>query len=112
MIFTVPYRATTTTTEHFPDLNEFSVVQQEGRPVLHNITRDRIEQTYTNLVFHGGDGATLEMRVFSEAGLRNELANAGFGTVRFHPEPFFQHGVFWHDGLSVPIVARPALQAG
>ncbi len=33
----------------------------------HNHTQDDTEQIYDNLVFHGGDGFTLFMRMFSES---------------------------------------------
>lgn len=38
--------------------------------------------TYENLVFHGGAGATLEHRVFSEESLIRELEKAGFQNLK------------------------------
>jgi hypothetical protein len=62
-------------------------------------------QRYENLVFHGGPGTTLEMRVFSRAALERHFAEAGFRDVRFATEPCLRHGIVWKEPWSVPIVA-------
>jgi SAM-dependent methyltransferase len=106
-IFSVPYTLEAATREHFPDIYKFEVIDRTGaNPILKNITRDGREQVFDNLVFHGGPGATLEMRVFSEAGLMAELKQAGFGTIIIYSEPCWEFGIYWKDAWSLPILAR------
>jgi GT2 family glycosyltransferase/glycosyltransferase involved in cell wall biosynthesis len=106
LIFTVPYSKEGETREHFPELCRYEIVQRDGKPVLKNITRDGRPQIFEDLIFHGGAGATLEMRLFSESSLLHEFAKAGFKRVQIHPDPYFEYGIYWnHDG-SLPIVAR------
>jgi hypothetical protein len=56
-------------------------------------------------VFHGGIGATLEMRQFSLASLEREFAAAGFSRMRVADEVFLPHGIYWPEPWSVPMVA-------
>ena len=63
-------------------------------------------QEFDNLVFHGGAGETLEMRVFSEAGVLEELRHAGFEDIRIRAEPHPDFGIRWEYGWSLPISAR------
>lgn len=105
-IFSVPYTLEAETREHFPDLYKYEVINRAGdSPILKNITRDGREQVFNNLVFHGGPGATLERRVFSQAGLISDLKQAGFDTIKIFSEPFLEFGIYWHDSWSLPIVA-------
>lgn len=66
------------TVEHYPPLLEFSV--REGRHgwVVEGITEDGQSYTSHEVVFHGGPGATVEMRVFGRASVARHLAAAGF----------------------------------
>ena len=64
-IVTVPWRPGGATEEHFPRLHRWEVVGAGSDRVLRNITEDGQRETFDDLVFHGGDGTTLEMRVFS-----------------------------------------------
>lgn len=105
-IFSVPYNKDEATKEHFPDLYDYEIIETEEVYVLKNITRGGVEQTYDNLVFHGGTGATLEMRCFSEASIREEFRKAGFAHVNIYSEPDFEHGVYWSNDCSLPIAAR------
>lgn len=107
LLFTVPYRpGQATATEHFPDLSAAAVVELDGEWVLVNRRRDGTIETRLDLVFHGGDGSTLEMRVFSEAQLRTLLANAGFTDVRIAGEPYAPFGIEYENPWSLPIAAR------
>ena len=65
LLLTVPYGLQPETIEHFPELHEFTLVERDGGCELHNLTKSGVRQTFRNLVFHGGRGSTLEMRVFS-----------------------------------------------
>jgi SAM-dependent methyltransferase len=50
--------------EHFPALNEYRIVSLGKSPVLINRRRDGTLEIRDDLIFHGGSGATLEMREF------------------------------------------------
>jgi len=62
-------------------------------------------QTFTDLVFHGGPGSTLEMRLFSQGDLTREFLHAGFARVRIASEPYLPFGIHWPEPWSVPMVA-------
>jgi SAM-dependent methyltransferase len=104
-IFTVPFLLEPTTREHFPDLHEWSMADHAGTWKLTNRTRDGREQTFDDLVFHGGPGTTLEMRLFSHAALEAEFAEAGFARMRIAAEPYLPFGIHWPEPWSVPMVA-------
>jgi hypothetical protein len=105
-LFTVPFKKEGETREHFPRLHRFSIEQREGKPVLVNRTVEGIEETHEDLVFHGGDGMTLEMRVFSQQDLLRRLQGAGYASVKVCSEHYPPFGVLWPTDFDVPIVAR------
>jgi len=105
-ILTVPYTNKEETIEHFPDLYDFTVVEDHQTFVLRNKTREGVIQEFRNLVFHGGPGTTLEMRAFSENSIIQHLRNAGFHAIKIHREPDFAHGVWWPQPWALPISAR------
>ena len=78
LLLTVPYRIDGRTAEHFPELHEYALASPGGRTVLVNRRRDGSLEVFENLSFHGGDGSTLEMRVFTETSLKEIIAAAGF----------------------------------
>jgi hypothetical protein len=106
MIFTAPYSLEATTAEHFPELHEHTVTQLGEQMVLVNRTREGQVQVFENLIFHGGQGATLEMRKFSEAGLRNLFTAAGFQSVRIFGEDYAPFGIVRNENCSLPLAAR------
>ncbi len=105
-ILTVPYTNNKDTIEHFPELYDFAVVEEHEAFVLRNRTREGVIQEFRNLVFHGGPGTTLEMRVFSENSIVQHLRDAGFQAIKVHREPDFVHGIWWPQPWSFPISAR------
>ena len=107
LVLTVPYALEVEhTVEHFPDLHDWRLEQVGGRHRLLNRRRDGGEEIFEDLVFHGGPGTTLEMRVFSRASLLAELAAAGFRDVRIADEAMPGIGVLWPVTWSLPVVAR------
>lgn len=106
LVLTVPYVKTGQTVEHFPELNDWHIEHRDGRRVLVNKTDDGHCKHYDGLVFHGGEGETLEMRVFSEAGVLDELRCAGFTAIRIHGDPCAEYGIVWPQTWSLPISAR------
>ena len=108
LVFTVPFAMQGDTVEHFPGLHQYTIENRGGTYVLVNTTADGRRQEHANLVFHGGPGSTLELRLFSESGLRRNLESAGFGKIEFHREPCFKWGIYWKAPWSVPITAIAA----
>jgi SAM-dependent methyltransferase len=106
LLLTTPYTIDGKTKEHFPELNEYALASPGGHTVLVNRRSDGTIQTFDHLMFHGGPGSTLEMRVFSEESLKELLAQAGFPEIHIATEnsPAFgvEHGETW----SLPIAAR------
>ncbi|MCK5023771.1 MAG: hypothetical protein KAS04_06345, partial [Candidatus Aenigmarchaeota archaeon] len=105
-IFTVPYTKDVETKEHFPNLHKYEIQGKEGNRVLKNITEEGVEETFNDLIFHGGDGSTLELRVFSESSLIKELNDAGFSNIHIYDKPCYEFGIVWEHDWSLPITAR------
>lgn len=107
-ILTVPYTLEPETREHFPELHKYELSEKENHEFeLRNITQDGRQQNFDNLVFHGGVGKTLEMRVFSQNSLLAELKQAGFESIRICPESCWEFGIYWKDSWSLPLIAQP-----
>lgn len=106
LVFSVPYAKEGETKEHFPDLYQYEIIKRGKSYELRNRTRNGVEQTFRELVFHGGDGFTVEMRVFSQSALLREFREAGFSRVKIYNEPVFQYGIFWDVDWSLPMAAR------
>jgi SAM-dependent methyltransferase len=105
-VFTVPYSLGDGTIEHFPRLHQYAIVPLGDGHVLVNRTREGAVEVHENLVFHGGPGATLEMRIFSESDLKRMLAAAGFGEVRIYSEDCPEFGIVSGGPCSLPMAAR------
>jgi SAM-dependent methyltransferase len=105
LIFSVPFSLASDTVEHFPDLHDYRLIEGNGAWRLENRAADGRLQVFTDLVFHGGPGTTLEMRLFSRAALEREFRAAGFARMRIADEPFPEHGIVWPQPWSVPMVA-------
>jgi len=93
------------TVEHFPDLNEFRVVTLGNRPVLVNRRRDGSLEIRDDVVFHGGSGATLEMREFGLTDLRTKLMAAGFRDVNLLSDNVPEYGILFDSDVSQPLIA-------
>jgi len=112
LVLSVPYMLEEDETrEHFPELFDFQVVERRGRHTLVNRRRDGVVEEFDDIVFHGGPGSTLEMRLFAKTALTRALESAGFTDVRFAGEPVPEHGILWLHSWGLPIVARrPAVK--
>lgn len=106
LLLTVPYRIDGRTAEHFPELHEYALASPGGRTVLVNRRRDGSLEVFENLSFHGGDGSTLEMRVFSEASLKKMIVGEGFTSTRIASEDIPEFGVLHGETWSLPMVGR------
>ena len=105
-IFTVPFQRNGETQEHFPRLHDYRIVDENGSRVLHNTTVDGEEETYSDLIFHGGEGDTLEMRMFSEPDLLRRLIEAGFSSAEVRVPLAPEFGIMWPINWAVPIIAH------
>ena len=106
-IFTVPFTLENEhTVEHFDSLHDFEIIEEDGGHILINTTPDGTSTRYENLVFHGGPGSTLEMRVFSRASVLRELELAGFRDIEIAGDASPRNGIFWDKPWSLPLVAR------
>jgi len=106
LLLTTPYTIDGKTVEHFPELHEYALASPGGRTVLVNRRRDGSLETYENLMFHGGGGSTLEVRVFSQDSLRETILAAGFSDARIASEDFPEFGIRHAETWSLPIAAR------
>lgn len=94
-VFSVPYTRDLVTLEHYPDLHNFQIFSFFGKKILVNLDVKGRYRVYQNLVFHGGEGDTLEMRVFCESDILNYLNVAGFGNICVYDQPDFSIGYYW-----------------
>jgi SAM-dependent methyltransferase len=92
--------------EHFPELNEFRIVQLGDSQVLVHRRRDGSLEVRDDLIFHGGSGATLEMREFGMTALQNKLLQAGFRQIFFLTEDLPVNGILFDHDVSQPLIAR------
>lgn len=93
LLLTVPYTMLPKTAEHFPHLHTFGFVRDKAGMLLINRRRDETIEVYTGLVWHGGEGSTLELRVFAEADLLQILADAGFKDITIWHEDIPKYGI-------------------
>jgi SAM-dependent methyltransferase len=104
LLLTVPYTlGEGGTLEHFPELHRYTVIYTPFGKFLLNLTRDLRVQGFKDLVFHGGTGSTLEMRVFTRDGLLLALEAAGFSRILIHEDPYPEFGILWKTNWSLPI---------
>ena len=94
--------------EHLPDLHEFRIVPLGERSVLINRRRDGSLEIREDLIFHGGSGATLEMREYGISELGGQLLAAGFTSVEFLTANVEEAGVLFDHDTSQPLIARNA----
>ncbi|MDP9148054.1 MAG: methyltransferase domain-containing protein [Acidobacteriota bacterium] len=106
LCITVPSVIADRTDEHYPDLYQYSVIELAGEHVLINRKKNRTLEIHDNLVFHGGIGATLEMRLFAQADLVRKLRGAGFSDVVLQVDPVERFGIVFDGPWSRPLVAR------
>lgn len=108
LALTVPYGFHETTIEHYPELYDYRIEGEGANRVLVNVTQDGREQRFTKLCFHGGDGSTLELRIYSYSDLVRQLGEAGFTDIRLHDADYPEWGIIHQHKLGLPITARAA----
>ncbi|MGH6610978.1 MAG: class I SAM-dependent methyltransferase, partial [Burkholderiaceae bacterium] len=105
LVLTVPFGLEGATVEHFPRLHSFEIVRDGEEATLFNRTVEGDQEVFRDLVFHGGDGSTLEMRIFALPELLAQLQAAGFRDIRVHNETIARFGIVNLDPCSTPITA-------
>jgi hypothetical protein len=94
--------------EHFPGLRQYRVVPLGDDMVLINRREDGTLEIRSDLIFHGGSGATLEMREYGVTALRQQLVGSGFCDVGFLTENLPAIGVYFDRDVSQALIARKA----
>jgi hypothetical protein len=94
------------TVEYYPELHEYSIVPLAGEYVLINRKKDKSLEIHQDLEFHGGIGATLVMRTFSQKDLARKLRGVGFRAVEFLAQDVEGSGIFFEGTWSRPLMAR------
>jgi SAM-dependent methyltransferase len=98
------------TQEHYPELFDYHVAQDNGRWQVRNRTRDGREEVFDNPVFHGGPGTTLEMRLFSGSDLVKRLEKAGFAKVEICRPTVREYGIIFQETWSLPMLAYKSVR--
>jgi SAM-dependent methyltransferase len=104
LVFTVPY-GLEYTREHYPELHDWKLEKNANDITLVNTTKAGQVQTFRDLVFHGGWGEILEMRVFGEKDIARHVHDAGFAHFKImrHDVPAF--GIRIKEPWSCPMTA-------
>jgi SAM-dependent methyltransferase len=105
-IFSTPWHSEGETIEHFPEIYDWQIVRLQTGFVLVNRTRGGVLQTFENLVFHGGPGSTLEIRMFSRDGLLANCRAAGFTDIAI-AEDYPEYGIVWVPWSRGMVLRKP-----
>jgi SAM-dependent methyltransferase len=104
-VFSVPF-GLGKTTEHFPNLHKYVIESRKSGRVLVNETAGGAVERFEELVFHDGDGTTLEMRVFGLEDLRILLAENGFVAPLLLNDALPEFGIDWQgEVFSIPMLS-------
>ena len=93
LLLTVPYTILPKTAEHFPHLHQFGFVRDKKGMLLVNRRRDQTIEVFDELTWHGGEGSTLELRVFAEMDLLKILTDAGFKDIMVWQDDVPAYGI-------------------
>lgn len=107
LVFTVPYSLDPETLEHFGAVHDFGLAQVGGKTVLVGRDAAGALTATENVVFHiGCAGPAVEMRLFSEAALRETVVAAGFQELIICTTNVPEFGIVHGESWSLPMVAR------
>jgi SAM-dependent methyltransferase len=106
LVLSVPHRGKDSKhEEHFPIMQNSELVNEPVQ-VLKGIDLAGNRREFFDLVFHGGAGATLEYRVFSEGSVRSNLENSGFININSQVDKRL-FGFLWEPWSRVWIAQKP-----
>ena len=95
LVFSVPYTTKAHTQEHYPGMVDFETVQAFGQTAVVWKHTDGALHCDATPEFHGGDGSTLELRIFGCQDVLANLAHAGFVQVQVLDTPRLGCGYYW-----------------
>lgn len=98
LIFSVPYVRGAATQEHFPGLFQYKLLELGGEWILVNKTTSGEYNMHRHLLFHGGPGSVLELRIFDENDLVEALSASGFRDIKIHNTACLETGYCWFAG--------------
>lgn len=107
IIFTVPFIYSDETKEHYPNLYDYKIIMKDNKYIMYNTTKDGKSEIFDNLIFHGGPGSTLEMRLFCQKDLINRFNKAGFKKITFLDIDNINirdHGIYWENKCSLTML--------
>jgi len=104
-IFTVPFTNTPSTVEHFSEFSDVQLVRFGDDRIVVGRRPDGSFGIRTDLVFHGGVGDTLEMRVFCRTAVERHLEQAGFSSIQVFSEDEPGYGIIHKHPWSLPFTA-------
>ncbi|MEC3949573.1 methyltransferase domain-containing protein [Sphingobium sp. HWE2-09] len=104
-VLTVPFDDRQNTTEHFPNVRDFKLIDFDGEWLLAGRTAEGDYELHNDLIFHGGPGTTVELRFFSRDDLIGHLEAAGFTAIEVHDCEIHEYGIFHPHYQGVPITA-------
>ena len=108
LILSTPHRgANAIHEEHFPVLTNSELIN-EPTQMLTGVDPHGNYREFTELVFHGGAGATLEYRIFSESSLRSNLENSGFKNIKAQKDMWLI-GCIWDPWSRVWVARKPSI---
>jgi hypothetical protein len=103
-LVTVPFTVDSKTIEHYAGARSMAIAERDGKKVVEWIDATGEARTDLSPIFHGGIGATLEMRIFCRDDVLAKLSAAGFAPRICDDEaPAF--GIVWQVPWSLPILA-------
>lgn len=106
LVLSVPYKEIGFSVEHFPVLNKSRQIKQEnGDWILVNEKKDGTVEIFKNIIFHGGPGTTIEMRVFGKNDLIKMLKEIGFSKIYHDESCYAKFGIFYPHKDGIPLVA-------
>jgi SAM-dependent methyltransferase len=109
LVFSVPFTSAPETTEHFPGMVNFALCQMDGQWVVVSRKADGSYEVYDqNIIFHGGPGTVLEMRMFGQDALLHQLGEAGFEPTVLS-QAHMPIGYFWPTVTDRPELGYPGL---
>lgn len=103
------------TVEHYPALAGHDVALTPDGWRLRGRLRDGSAFESDSVLFHGGPGSTVEMRVWGSESLREAMTEAGFVDVRRHLAPTPSLGILWDvipEYMEVPGGIARGLRSG
>lgn len=98
LVLSIPTREGQTI-EHFPELKGYAVTRDSRGWVLNGIQKDGHAFASRQLSFHGGPGATLEMRIFGRSSVLEALQDAGFAEIEEIVTEDPNTGLVWQGTL-------------